>query len=394
MSLKKKDLYEKTIVIKSKSESILVQKALFKLGLKWTSDDTEIIKRTITYITVHSQGEGFSYSSRDGSLGQYRSYEKISASKVLDGASSTDLVKLDFTKFKNITSFIDEVLKKEKDKKRIKFLNVFKRCILPDVVKQEIEECLISVLSRDKFDAWGITAHFEKGITNSLLMYGPPGTGKTMIAESIAAVLGSNLMRISSGDIQSSVPGQTEKNIIEAFQKATSEKAVLLFDECDSILMERNSVGAILSAEINCLLQEIERFDGVLIMTSNRLHKLDSALQRRIIHKIKLDEPNEEARKQIWQNLIPAKMPVDAKMDFDVLAKAPLTGGDIKNSILIAAKKAIAQKKSKVTMNYFMDAVQSVLKAKQDYNDTQPRRVPMGGGGSFGKAISKVMSGG
>ena len=89
-----------------------------------------------------------------------------------------------------IEDYINEILKVEKDESRIKWLKIYNRCVLPYEVKCQIEEAITVVLSKDKFEEWGINKHFEKGITNSILIYGPPGTGKTMISETIASVLG------------------------------------------------------------------------------------------------------------------------------------------------------------------------------------------------------------
>jgi SpoVK/Ycf46/Vps4 family AAA+-type ATPase len=246
-----------------------------------------------------------------------------------------------------------------------------------------VEEALTVVIRKDLFEKWGINEHFEKGITNALLVYGPPGTGKTMLCETIAAVLGKGLMKISSGELQSQVPGQTEKNIQKAFSQAKESDLVLMFDECDSILSDRNSVGVILAAEINCLLTEIERHEGVVVMTTNRVQNLDPALQRRIIAKIELSNPNIDARRQIWKNLLPPKMPRARDVDIEKLAKFELTGGEIKNCILLAARKAIARNKKQVDMQMFEEAVVSVSRAKQDFERQRPRQ--------FVPGLGKVM---
>lgn len=276
----------------------------------------------------------------------------------------------------SIGAYVKALLGKEKNKERRKWLQTFDNCVLPKKVKDTVNEALTLVLRKDVFDKWGINDHFEKGLTNSILIYGPSGTGKTMISESIAAVLGKNLMKLSSGDIQSQMPGQTERNIKKAFEQAASDDCVLLLDECDSILSDRNMVGAVMGAEINALLTEIENFDGVVLMTTNRLNRLDAALQRRIIAKVELAEPTEEARKMIWQKLIPPKMPIE-KLNYDELAEAHLTGGEIKNCILLSARKAIARNKPKVTMHHFTEAIVSVLESKRDYAEAQPIREEM-----------------
>lgn len=278
--------------------------------------------------------------------------------------------------------FVDELLKKkdELESTRAKWLSTFKLCVLPPNVRAGIDEAITTVLLAHKFKEWGIYDHFEKGLTNSILLYGPPGCGKTMVAESIAAVLDKNLMILSTGDIQSSMPGQTERNIQESFAKAKKKNAILLLDECDSVLSNRNNVGTIMASETNALLTEIERFDGVCILTTNRLHVLDPALQRRIIVRIKLEKPEKAARLMIWKNLCPPQMPLNADVDFDLLSEAPLAGGDIKNVILVAARKAIGQNSPDVKLEHFRLALQQEVDAQQEFDDATPRQVKFVGG--------------
>ena len=184
-----------------------------------------------------------------------------------------------------INDFINRIKGREHDTNRIKWLKIFQKCVLPENVRNTIEEALTVVLNSKKVKDWGIEESFEKGITNSILLYGPPGTGKTMIAESMAAVLGKNLMKLTTGDIQSQIPGQAERNIEKVFEQAKEENCMLLLDECDSLLYNRDAVGMIMASEINALLTQIENFDGVVLLTTNRLGKLDPALQRRIVAK-------------------------------------------------------------------------------------------------------------
>lgn len=259
---------------------------------------------------------------------------------------------------------------------RLKWLKTFFNCVLPDDVRDIVYEALTTVLMSKKFEEWGVNESFEKGLTNSILLYGPPGTGKTMIAESFAAVLGKDLLKVTSADIQSQVPGEAERNIIKNFELAKKHDAVLMFDECDSLLYDRNAVGMIMASEINQLLTEIERFDGVCILTTNRLERLDPALQRRIIAKVELPLPNEAARLQIWQNLMPKKTPVGDDVDYSLLAKVELSGGEIKNVILTAIRKAVAQNAPKVTADHFVFACKAAMKAKKDFEDRRPTVVP------------------
>ena len=289
--------------------------------------------------------------------------------------SELAIASIEYTAGKDIVEHAKELLAVVTDKERKKMLKAFTQCVLPKEVKEGMEEALTTRLNSAKFVEWGINDNFEKGLTNSMLLHGISGTGKTMICEAMAAVLGKNLMVLGSGDIQSNIPGQTERNIKEAFSKAKSHNAVLLLDECDSVLSDRNAVGVIMGAEINALLTELERFDGEVFLTTNRLHRLDPALQRRIVSKIELGMPTQEAREQIWSNLIPDKMPIGKDVDIKKLSEPELTGGEIKNAILISARKAIAKNRDEVGLDLFTDAINGVLKAKDDYARTRPRRV-------------------
>lgn len=275
----------------------------------------------------------------------------------------------------SIDEYVDYLLSFDDfGKERLKWLNAFKNCVLPPKVKSLIEEALTVILQKDKFDEWGINEHFEKGLTNSILLYGPPGVGKSMVSESIAAVLGKNLMKIDNGLLQSNIPGETERNIQKAFAEAKQKNCVLMFDECDSVLSNRDMVGVILSSEINALLTAIENYDGVVVLSTNRLHRLDPALSRRIIAKIELTLPTKEARHQIWQNLIPKKMPIE-ELDYALLASHELSGGEIKNAILLSARKAICANLDKVTMEHFNLAIESVVESSHQFENAQPKHL-------------------
>lgn len=338
-------------------------------GVKIVNNKKVIIEGNIAAVMDLGENEyNFQVIWDDGNRNDYR----LNDLKVVKKQSSS--VEIKYQPGSSVTEYVKKLIGIETDGERRKWLQTFDNCILPKDVRDAIDEALTVILQSHMFDDWGINEHFEKGLTNSILLYGPPGTGKTMVAESIAAVLDKNIMVIGSGELQSNIPGQTEKNIQKAFQQATKENAVLMFDECDSILADRNHVGTILAAEINCLLQEIERFEGVCVLTTNRLHSLDPALQRRIIAKVELGQPSMEAREQIWKKLLPPKMPIE-ELDYKELAAAELTGGEIKNAILLSARKAIARNETMVSRKTFQEAIAGVVKAKTDYARTRPRAV-------------------
>jgi len=190
------------------------------------------------------------------------------------------------------------------------------------------------------FKTWGLGSVIEKGKGITMLFYGFPGTGKTMTAQAVAQHLKKKLMVVGSAEIQSSEPGGAERTIKEFFKKAKTDKSVLLFDECDSLIYNRAQVGMILAAEINCLLGEIERFDGVCILTTNNTPVLDPALERRLALKLEFPKPSKEIRFKIWEKMFPKKEALHTDVCLNTLSRYRITGGQIKNIVLNAARRA------------------------------------------------------
>lgn len=145
-------------------------------------------------------------------------------------------------------------------------------------------------------------------------------------------------------------------------------KHVLLFDECDSLITDRNRVGMILAGQINTILSELERFEGVVVFTTNRLGALDPAIERRLSAKIEFAFPNARARLDIWKRMIPKKAPVDEGVDLEELAKIPLTGGHIKNAVLNAAREAAYRESTKITQECFLASIEKELEAAQRFD--------------------------
>lgn len=262
---------------------------------------------------------------------------------------------------------------KEK-KKMLKAKVTLDSVIMTDEKKSEIKSAISQIGNQDLiFDKWGFGEVFEKGVSVSLLFWGPPGTGKTLTAEAIATELEAELKIYSTADIESAEPGGAERAIKEIFEEAMNiflrenKKRVILFDECDSLLMDRNEVGPILGAQINVLLGEIEKYPGVLIFTTNRLGKLDAALERRITKKIHFEFPSEEQRIAIWKRLIPSKAPIAADVLWEKLAITPLPGGNIKNAVLNAVRMAAYAKQKEINLENFLMAVEQEVKAMEDF---------------------------
>jgi SpoVK/Ycf46/Vps4 family AAA+-type ATPase len=254
----------------------------------------------------------------------------------------------------------------------------FESVILDAEKKQQILEALEQVHQSELiFDTWGFGETIEKGRGVSLLFYGPPGTGKTLMAQAIATELKVKLNVISTADVESSAPGEAERNIRKHFAEAKKKGNVLLFDECDSLIYSRNGVGPIMAAQVNELLSQLERFEGVTVFTTNRLGTLDEAFNRRLALKLEFPMPTPEMRVKIWQRMIPAKAPVAKNIDWKKLANVELSGGYIKNAVLRAARMAAIEKlpndKKKITMQHFVTALKHEALSMVDFEQAQEK---------------------
>jgi SpoVK/Ycf46/Vps4 family AAA+-type ATPase len=180
----------------------------------------------------------------------------------------------------------------------------------------------------------------SKGI--SALFSGPPGTGKTMAAGVIARELGLEIFQIDLSAIVSKYIGETEKQLSRGFAAAEASNAVLFFDEGDSLFGKRTEVkdshDRYANQEVSYLLQRIETYEGVIILTSNLTKNMDEAFVRRLGFVVEFPFPGVSERLRIWKGMFPAEMPIDAEIDFALLAqRIELSGGHIRNIALSAA---------------------------------------------------------
>jgi hypothetical protein len=235
-----------------------------------------------------------------------------------------------------------------------------KQLVLSDDVWQALQMALTHAKNgRTMIDEWGIGELVPYGRSPSLLFSGPPGTGKTATAEALACELGKPILVADYSRIQSCYVGQTEKNIVRIFREAKSHDAVLFWDEADAIFFDRDSAHRNWEVrDVNVLLQELERFDGVCILATNRKIVLDKALERRIALKVEFARPDPVMRRRIWKRLLPKRMPVAKDVDIDQLSHADLSGGEIKNAVLNAARIALQRNRAgPVTMQDFQQAI-------------------------------------
>jgi len=209
-------------------------------------------------------------------------------------------------------------------------------------------------------DEWGFAAKVGRGLGLSALFSGPPGTGKTMVAGLIADALGLDLYQIDLSRIVSKWIGETEKNLAQVFDAAEAGHAILLFDEADSLFAKRtevkSSVDRYANLEVNYLLQRMEAFQGISILTTNIDSAIDEAFRRRLSTHIHFPIPDEDERFRLWGALLPAAARRAADVDLRVLAERyAMSGGYIRNAALRAAFLA-ADGGTEITMRHLLRA--------------------------------------
>lgn len=206
-------------------------------------------------------------------------------------------------------------------------------------------------------DEWGFKPIPSAGVV--AMFSGPPGTGKTMSAEVIAADLGLDLFKVNLATMVSKYIGETEKNLEQLFDVADTGNVVLLFDEADSIFGKRSEVSdaqdRYANLEVSYLLQRIERFDGLVILTTNLSSNIDNAFLRRIHVVVDFQAPDEGERRTLWLKALPNDAPQN-EVDIDFCARFKLSGADIRSVSLGAAFMAADEKKS-ISMSHVVTAL-------------------------------------
>jgi SpoVK/Ycf46/Vps4 family AAA+-type ATPase len=182
--------------------------------------------------------------------------------------------------------------------------------VLPD----EVSDAIIDILGHARhraqvFDTWGFRRKVSYGRGLSCLFSGPPGTGKTMVAAVLAQTLERELYRIDLSRVTSKWIGETEKNLARVFDEAERAQVILLFDEADSLFSARTSVTSandrFANNEINYLLQRMEAYDGMTILTTNLDASIDPAFKRRLKFRVAFQMPEAPQRTMLWQSMLP-----------------------------------------------------------------------------------------
>ena len=227
--------------------------------------------------------------------------------------------------------------------RRIEPRAVWDDLVLPAPVLTQLRELVARVRRREVvLDDWGMGRASSKGRGIKALFAGDSGTGKTMSAEVVAAALGLDLYVIDLATVVDKYIGETEKNLDRIFREADRVNGVLLFDEADALFGKRSEVkdahDRYANVEVAYLLQRMELFEGLAILTTNLRSNLDEAFARRLDAIVDFPMPEEEDRRQLWLRNLPADVPQVDDIDVDFLASAfRISGGNVRNIALGAA---------------------------------------------------------
>jgi DNA polymerase III delta prime subunit len=193
------------------------------------------------------------------------------------------------------------------------------------------------------------------------LFSGPSGTGKTLAARLLASTLQMDLYRLDLSSIVSKYIGETEKALSQLFARAEELDVMLLLDEGDALLTQRTQVrdanDRYANLETNFLLQRLETFEGILIVTTNAADRIDSAFQRRMDVIVDFRPPDAAERWTIWQMHLPEVHAVAPSLLREVAARCTLTGGQIRNAVLHTSLLALSDG-GIVTSSHLQSAVQ------------------------------------
>jgi len=245
---------------------------------------------------------------------------------------------------------------------RIETTATWEDLILPAKEKGILQDLAAQVQQRAKvYEQWGFASKSRRGLGIAALFAGASGTGKTMTAEVLAREFRLDLYRIDLSAVTSKYIGETEKNLAQIFDAAEAGGAVLLFDEADALFGKRTQVkdshDRHANIEVSYLLQRMEAYQGLAILTTNLKDSLDPAFLRRLRFIINFPFPKADARSEIWRGIFPERTPTQ-DLDYRKLGQLSVAGGNIRTIALNAAFIA-AHADESVAMSHILQATRS-----------------------------------
>jgi ATPase family associated with various cellular activities (AAA) len=248
---------------------------------------------------------------------------------------------------------------------------------LPATQTEILHTLVLHIRQRSQvYQQGGFAEKTSRGLGICALFAGPSGTGKTLAAEVIAHELALDVYHIDLSAIVSKYIGETEKHLKRIFDHAESSGAVLLFDEADALFGKRSEVkdshDRYANLEVSYLLQQMEAYRGLSILTTNLRNAIDDAFLRRIRFIVQFPFPDHAQRMQIWQRIFPAQTPIE-KLAWEKLARLNISGGHIRNIALNAAFLA-ARHQQPISMQHLLQAAQSeYLKLEKTLTENEIR---------------------
>lgn len=228
--------------------------------------------------------------------------------------------------------------------------------VLSEEVKAQIEELKIWMLHNDKLmQDWQMHEKLKPGYR--VLFHGPSGTGKTMTATLLGKYTGREVFRVDLSTIVSKYIGETEKNLEKLFAKADHKDWILFFDEADALFGKRTEVNdshdRYANQEVSYLLQRVENFSGLVILSTNYKSNIDDAFLRRFNAIIKFPFPDATLRERLWKKSLPDKIKLGKRLDLsEVASRYKLSGGSIMNAVQQASLKAISSNSKTITLKH------------------------------------------
>ena len=200
---------------------------------------------------------------------------------------------------------------------------------------------------------WGLKKRIKPGFR--VLFYGAPGTGKTFTAALLGKYTGREVYRIDLSMVVSKYIGETEKNLSNVFDKAENKNWILFFDEADALFGKRTGVNdahdRYANQEVSFLLQRIESYDGLVVLSTNLKRNMDEAFTRRFQSIIYFPIPQAEERVRLWENTFSSKTKLDSRIHLgEIASKYDLSGGAIVNVVQYCS--LMAMKRGSNTIDY------------------------------------------
>ncbi|XP_064405407.1 uncharacterized protein LOC135350521 [Halichondria panicea] len=249
----------------------------------------------------------------------------------------------------------------------------FDRRVVPNagldeiIVEDDIMRQLKEIVQFEKaravlFGQWGFARRNHQNLT--ILLHGPPGTGKSVLAEAIGYEVGKPLKVVNCGELLSKWVGESSKNIDSIFAEGRQSDAILVFDEAEGLFGQRTemstSTDRYANVDVGVLLYHIERYTGIIILTTNLIQNIDKAFFRRLRYILQLDVPSQELRVKLWKLIIPEEAPLADDVDYQKLAQFEMAGGNMKGAVFRAAARAALRDEEdrRITLQDLMEAAQ------------------------------------